>query len=169
MSAPATTHTYHLPFNLNDAVRVRLTDHGRALLKRQHDELSYHTEQRGGRPLVYVPPQEDAEGWSRWQAWDLFARLGPALGPGSEPMHMGIELVITISNRDAELDELAWNYYGMGGTKQYTYLKDALHELMLLRQACDHEEVTRMRRRLSDLEMKFDIIRRAVGSTASPT
>lgn len=57
-----------MKFNVNDYVRVRLTDAGRAILAL-------------GDPLG-VSPQEDAEGWSRWLLWDLANKFGGHLGLG---------------------------------------------------------------------------------------
>lgn len=68
-----------MKFNVNDHVRVRLTDEGRAILRRQHDDLVK------GRPWSYdyVPPKEDADGWSDWQLWVLMQQLGHTCGNGA--------------------------------------------------------------------------------------
>ena len=48
-----------MDFNINNKVRVKLTDYGRQALARQHNGL-----------------KEDAEGWSEWQLWHLMQELG---------------------------------------------------------------------------------------------
>lgn len=59
-------------FDVNQFVRVRLTEAGKAQLAADHashcakNNLSYS----------YVPPEEDAGGWSIWQLWRLMAALG---------------------------------------------------------------------------------------------
>lgn len=69
-------------FNINDKVRVRLTDVGRDALKRQHSEFWAHA----GKPdYEYRPPKEDADGWSEWQLWALMEDLGHLCRIGSKP------------------------------------------------------------------------------------
>jgi hypothetical protein len=61
-----------MQFNINHYVRVKLTDLGRASLRYQHEDLY-----RSFKPPVpYTPIEEDADGWSTWQLWDLMGRLG---------------------------------------------------------------------------------------------
>ena len=72
--------------NINDKVRVRLTDLGREELVRGHEKLF-----RGRWP--YRAPHEDAEGWSEWQLWDLMHRLGHMCSLGSRlPFETVIEI-----------------------------------------------------------------------------
>lgn len=64
-------------FNINDNVKVRLTDHGRKLHKKLHDEFwaqHPHVQQ------PYVPPKEDCNGWSSWQMWILMNTFGEHVG-----------------------------------------------------------------------------------------
>ena len=60
-------------FNVNDHVRVRLTDAGREFHRRRHAQLC------GDDPrFPYTPPKEDG-GWSRWQLHHLMATFGPGI------------------------------------------------------------------------------------------
>lgn len=63
-----------LPFNVNDYVRVKLTEAGREALVKEHVALFRSLPEQP----KYVPPQTDAEGWSKFQLWDLMHRLGAA-------------------------------------------------------------------------------------------
>lgn len=65
-------------FNLNNKVRVKLTDSGRAALKRDH--ALFWSEQ--GRTMPYLAQKEDADGWSEWQLWSLMSALGNHLELG---------------------------------------------------------------------------------------
>lgn len=59
-------------FNMNDYVRVKLTEAGRRLHRKNHDDLfmlSIRPELRDRFP--YRAPEEDSDGWSRWQLHDL--------------------------------------------------------------------------------------------------
>jgi len=67
-------------FNINDHVHVKLTEFGHECLRKNHEALW------AGSIFVnvpaYMPPQEDAEGWSRWQLWQLMQGFGPYITLG---------------------------------------------------------------------------------------
>ena len=76
-------------FNINDKVRVKLTDHGRTCLERNHVEFW-----AGTALYAYSPPKEDADGWSEWQLWNLMHELGPHTSMGSPvPFDTTIQLM----------------------------------------------------------------------------
>jgi hypothetical protein len=66
--------------NINESVWVKLNDIGRQHHRSQHERL---LGKFSGR-FPYSPPVEDAEGWSRWQLWDLMHTFGPILSIGSQ-------------------------------------------------------------------------------------
>lgn len=59
-------------FNINETVRVKLTETGIAELRRQHEEL------KALFPTVreFTPPETDTDGWSKHQLWSLMQALG---------------------------------------------------------------------------------------------
>lgn len=63
-------------FNINDYVFVRLTDTGRNELRRQRAELVAGLKPRAREMFTGDGVPEEDDGWSRWQLWDLMARLG---------------------------------------------------------------------------------------------
>lgn len=63
-----------MDFNINDIVRVKLTDYGRQALASQH--AAFWASAGRSEPYPYTPPEEDAEGWSEWQLWSLMQDLG---------------------------------------------------------------------------------------------
>ena len=68
-------------FNINDDVRVKLTDKGREVLRKEqlHDYLG----------LV-----EDEEGWSTWQFWVLMSYFAHHIGMGFENVfEMNIDII----------------------------------------------------------------------------
>lgn len=67
-------------FNINDTVRVKITEKGHALLRKDHEE--FFAKLASKRP--YEPPKEDAEGYSRWQLWSLMQSFGPHISLGFE-------------------------------------------------------------------------------------
>jgi hypothetical protein len=70
-----------MDFNVNDDVLVKLTDHGQAVHAADH-AASWS---RIGRYIPYTPPQEDAQGWSRWQLLALMKSFGAHMGAGEPP------------------------------------------------------------------------------------
>lgn len=62
-----------IDFNVNNYVSVKLTDVGRAHHRADFERWSKHLPKKRD----YRPPQEDAEGWSRWQLWHLMEMFGP--------------------------------------------------------------------------------------------
>ena len=64
-----------IEINLNDVVRVRLTDYGRALHRKNYDRLMAELVALP-RQSPYVPPKEDADGWSEWTLWVLCEEFG---------------------------------------------------------------------------------------------
>ena len=63
-------------FNINNQVSIKLTDVGRELLIKQHDELFSHRS-----PRQYMPPKE-VDGWSKWQLWEVMEAFGPFVSMG---------------------------------------------------------------------------------------
>ena len=70
--------------NLNDVVRVRLTDHGRQVYRQ-------HVEGLLGGAVLWTPASEDADGWSDWSLWDLMSVFGAATYMGG-PLCFGTEI-----------------------------------------------------------------------------
>ena len=67
-------------FDVNHWVQVRLTPRGREL-HRQNWEAIF---QNIPNASPYSPPQEDGDGWSRWQLWELMKVFGPHINLGAQ-------------------------------------------------------------------------------------
>lgn len=79
-------------FNINDMVRVRLTERGRKI---HRDEFEKYKTAYPSVPgfQTYSPPKEDADGWSEWQMWCLMELFGPHIFITAEPpFHSTIEI-----------------------------------------------------------------------------
>ena len=63
-------------FNINDTVKVKLTEHGKQIHQQQWDRYL-----RRGQ-IEYTPPREDENGYSRWQMWNLMETFGPHMSLG---------------------------------------------------------------------------------------
>ena len=73
-------------FNLNDTVKVRLTDVGRHILELQHYSITN---------MPYVPPKEDAAGYSLWPLWHLMRCFGEQFALGTDlPFNANVVLEV---------------------------------------------------------------------------
>lgn len=63
-------------FNINDYVRVKLTDHGRDVHYRNHMRMLEGHTLKVQRSMPYRAPKEDDNGWSEWQLWRLMQEFG---------------------------------------------------------------------------------------------
>jgi len=89
-------------FNINDTVRVRLTDYGRAVLREDWQSTTniyYASQERRAIRGEYKPPKEDAHGWSEWQLWALMEAFGEHTGHGCR---LSFETEIEISSAEVE-------------------------------------------------------------------
>lgn len=83
-----------VPFNLNEYVKVKLTPKGHQILKDAHDKLY-----KGGPLHEYEPPEEDEDGWSKWQMWCFMAAIGKHIHMGMQPpVHTNIKFLCEEKN-----------------------------------------------------------------------
>ena len=71
-----------MDFNLNEYVKVQLTDHGRAIHKKWFEDVWTDTKFSLAPAIKYSPPTEDENGWSKWQLWHLMEIFGKHIGMG---------------------------------------------------------------------------------------
>jgi len=78
-----------MDFNINYRIRVRLTPHGREILRRNHRTLF------GSRADEFrmIEVKENAEGWSEWQLWRLAHEFGSDMYMGGvQPFETTIQI-----------------------------------------------------------------------------
>ena len=66
-----------ITINLNDIVKVKLTNVGKDIYYHQNDELNEVIKRRGGRLLENRMPRVDEEGYTSFQLHDLMTLYGP--------------------------------------------------------------------------------------------
>jgi hypothetical protein len=71
-------------FNINDLVKVRLTETGRRIHREEHDRLIEAIVGRGGKGPEYSPPREDDEGFCSFQLWSLMKMFGDHLSMSND-------------------------------------------------------------------------------------
>lgn len=71
-----------MKYNINDYIKVRLTDEGRRIHRAHHAEIvsALPEKIRHSHLIQYSPPIEDELGWSTWQGWNLMQVFGPYMG-----------------------------------------------------------------------------------------
>lgn len=84
-----------MKLNVNEKVKVRLTDIGINILRSNHDELKKTFNRLGD----FKAPTVDADGYSSFQLWVLMQTFGPHMGLG---FNVPFETDIIIENEDAK-------------------------------------------------------------------
>ncbi|QDV86931.1 hypothetical protein [Planctomycetes bacterium TBK1r] len=80
-----------VPFNLNDYVYVRLTEHGRQVHREWFESVMSGNLWDAG----YTKPVEDDDGWSKWQMWSLINVFGNHVYMGAKPcFDMNVKLCV---------------------------------------------------------------------------
>ena len=82
--------------NLNDTIKVKLTDHGKEIYYHRHDRLIEHIRYHGIEPTIKPSfPKEDDEGKTKFQLWDFIELYGEHIGMGKpnviEPLDIEVE------------------------------------------------------------------------------
>jgi len=84
-----------MTFNINDNVKVRLTEYGHEILKQQYDEAVEKYPALKG--LLHGRYQEDAQGLVEFALWDLMYRFGKYVFNGC---NMPFETIVRIDEKD---------------------------------------------------------------------
>lgn len=79
-----------MKFNVNDCVKVKLTERGRSILASKRVNMQFLTNLK----LPFFDYKEDENGWSEWQLWDLMSIFGQYLYNGCDiPFEMNIIII----------------------------------------------------------------------------
>jgi len=82
-----------MKLNMNDNVKVKLTDVGIQEMKKQHDEHNDYLITNGGEPYGVFQINKDEEGYTKFQMWKLMNTFGHMMHNGSKiPFDMDILL-----------------------------------------------------------------------------
>ena len=84
-----------MTINLNDFVKVKLTDCGKDIYYHRFDTVNKIIIKRGGNPIVPHMPKVDSEGKTKIQLWDFIALYGDYIGMAKpnviEPLDLEVE------------------------------------------------------------------------------
>ena len=85
--------------NLNDYVKVKLTDLGKDIYYHRFDEMN----QKWGRQVCKPSfPKEDADGYTSFQLWDFIQLYGPHIGMAFPNVIEPLEIVYQIGECNGE-------------------------------------------------------------------
>lgn len=79
--------------NMNDMVKVKLTDHGKDIYYHQHDAFNMMAKPIGVKLLEPVMPEVDTDGYTSFQLWHLMQLYGPHIRMGG-PLPFDLSIVI---------------------------------------------------------------------------
>lgn len=79
--------------NLNQCVKVKLTDYGKDIYYHQYDCINQYRE-------IITPhfPEEDSEGYSVFQLWDFMRLYGEYMSPSSKLVIQPLEIIYCEDN-----------------------------------------------------------------------
>lgn len=69
-----------MTINLNDFVKVKLTDYGKEIYYHKNDDFNEYLEKYGLEPVEPHFPKVDEEGKSKFQLWDFMKIYGNCMG-----------------------------------------------------------------------------------------
>ena len=82
--------------NLNEKVKVRLTDHGKDIYYHQFDEVIKRFPQTGIKPRM---PKVDSDGYTEFQLWHFMELYGEHIGMCKPNVIMPLEMVYEEGDR----------------------------------------------------------------------
>lgn len=89
--------------NLNETVKVKLTDHGKMIYYHRYDDINKRVGKEVCKPSL---PEEDEDGYSKFQLWDFMNLYGKYLTAGYQDILKPLELVYeTIEKQQTGLRE----------------------------------------------------------------
>jgi hypothetical protein len=81
-----------MKINLNEFIKVTLTDYGKEVYYHQYDELNECIKRRGGRPLEPRFPKVDEEGKTKFQLWEFMELYGKHIGMAKPNVILPLEI-----------------------------------------------------------------------------
>lgn len=77
--------------NLNDWIKVKLTDHGKDIYRRYKTQLADALKQTTAS--VQIEPDIDEDGYTKFQLWHYIELFGNYIGMGEDAVIMPLEIV----------------------------------------------------------------------------
>ena len=84
-------------FNINDFVKVKLTEKGKYIYYHQFDDINQNIQKIGGKPLNPIELKYDDEGYTEFQMWHLMEIFGKYLFNGCNiPFETTVKLKLKV-------------------------------------------------------------------------
>lgn len=82
--------------NLNEFVKVKLTDLGKEIYYHRHDALNEYLKKIGAKPIEPHFPKEDEEGYTKFQLWNFMEIYGKHLGMAKPNVILPLEIIAEV-------------------------------------------------------------------------
>lgn len=83
-----------MKFNLNETVKVKLNEHGIAILRRNHEAVFKNYRNGMQEKYPFKMPAIDKDGWTEFQMWKFMQEFGSSIHMGCKmPFETTIEIV----------------------------------------------------------------------------
>ena len=86
--------------NLNDIVKVKLTDLGKEIYYHRYDALNKYLEKIGAKPFEPHFPKEDEEGKTKFQLWEFMELYGSCMGMAKPNVIEPLDIEVEVGNDD---------------------------------------------------------------------
>ena len=80
--------------NLNDVVKVKLTDLGKDIYYHQYDEIIERQKAKGVCPIIPSFPKVDKDGYTEFQLWYFIQLYGSHIGMGMPNILQDVNIYI---------------------------------------------------------------------------
>lgn len=89
-----------IKINLNEFVKVKLTDFAKDIYYHQYDDLNEIIIKKGGNPIDPKMPEIDHDGYTKMQLWELMRIYGKYMNNGSRnTCFKPLEIIYTIRGK----------------------------------------------------------------------
>lgn len=82
-----------IKINLNETVKVKLTDYGKDVYYHQFDDLNKRIIKNGGKPIEPHFPKEDENGYCEMQLWGLMDLYGNYMSMDHQNVFKPLEII----------------------------------------------------------------------------
>ena len=87
--------------NLNEWVKVKLTDYGKEIYYHKDDVLNEWLKRQGKKPFEPHFPKEDEEGYTKFQLWHFMEIYGKHLGLAKPNVILPLEIVAEVTDNES--------------------------------------------------------------------
>lgn len=90
--------------NLNDHIKVKLSDAGKDIYYHQYDEINRKLRLLSGKPTTIKPtmPKVDTEGYTKFQLWEFMHLYGKYIMMGGESILETLNIIVCDEEKESD-------------------------------------------------------------------